>query len=173
MSKGGPIAVTRLKSIVERVERLEEERKALGGDVRDIYAEAKSAGYDVRTIRKIVQERRLDEAEQAERETLLDTYRHALRTAVDLVESGVSLRKAEKATGVSKSSIHRALAVPAVSQEAASQGLVPCPSAGEDLATPVPDCEVGAGNHSEIGDDNRTPEEIMGETPAFLRRMPA
>ena len=52
--KAGPISADRLKSFVERIEKLEEERKAIGGDIKDVYSEAKGVGYDVKTMRKIV-----------------------------------------------------------------------------------------------------------------------
>ncbi|MBO1360186.1 DUF2312 domain-containing protein [Acetobacter sacchari] len=74
----GGIAVDRLRSIIERVERLEEERKALSGDIKDIFAEAKSAGFDVRTIKQILKLRRLEPSAIEEQETLLDIYRRAL-----------------------------------------------------------------------------------------------
>ena len=70
--------VGRLKSFVERVERLDEERKAISGDIKDVYSEAKGVGYDVKTLRKIVALRRMDAADRAEQETLLDVYKHAL-----------------------------------------------------------------------------------------------
>ena len=72
------IAVDRLRSIVERIERLEEERKALAGDIKDIYAEAKSAGFDVKVLRQIIRLRKQEPAEVEEQETLLDIYRRAL-----------------------------------------------------------------------------------------------
>jgi uncharacterized protein (UPF0335 family) len=74
----GGIAADRLRSIVERIERLEEERKALAGDIKDIYAEAKSAGFDVKVIRQIISIRKKEPAEVEEQETLLDLYRRAL-----------------------------------------------------------------------------------------------
>src|SRR5271156_7531 len=74
----GNIAVDRLRSIVERIERLEEERKALSGDIKDIYAEAKSAGFDVKVLRALISLRKKDPAEVEEQETLLDVYRRAL-----------------------------------------------------------------------------------------------
>jgi len=74
----GDVAADRLRSIIERVERLEEERKALGGDIRDIFAEAKSAGFDVKVIRQIIRLRRMEPSEVQEQETLLDIYRRAL-----------------------------------------------------------------------------------------------
>lgn len=76
--KAGPISADRLKAFVERIEKLEEERKAISGDIKDVYSEAKGVGYDVKTMRKIVQLRRMDAADRAEQETLLDVYKHAL-----------------------------------------------------------------------------------------------
>ena len=77
----GGVAADRLRSLVERIERLEEERKAIGDDVRDVYSEAKGVGYDVKTMRKIVSIRKMDASDRAEQETLLDTYMHALGMA--------------------------------------------------------------------------------------------
>lgn len=77
-AKTGGIAADRLRSLVERIERLEEERKALGGDIRDIYAEAKSAGFDVKVLRQLIRIRKQEPADIEEQETLLDVYRRAL-----------------------------------------------------------------------------------------------
>ena len=77
-TKTGGIAADRLRSIVDRIEWLEEERKALGGDIRDIYAEAKSAGFDVKVLRQLIRVRRQETADVEEQETLLDVYRRAL-----------------------------------------------------------------------------------------------
>lgn len=74
----GNIAADRLRSIIERIERLEEERKALASDIKDIYAEAKSAGFDVKVIRQLIRIRKQEPAEVEEQETLLDVYRRAL-----------------------------------------------------------------------------------------------
>lgn len=74
----GGIAADRLRSIIERVERLEEERKALAGDIKDIFGEAKSAGFDVKVIRQIIKLRKMEPAQVEEQETLLDIYRRAL-----------------------------------------------------------------------------------------------
>ncbi len=74
----GGIAADRLRSIIERVERLEEERKALGSDIKDIFAEAKSAGFDVKVVRQIIRIRRQEPADVEEQEALLDVYRRAL-----------------------------------------------------------------------------------------------
>jgi uncharacterized protein (UPF0335 family) len=72
------VAGERLRSIVDRIERLEEERKALGSDIKDIYAEAKSAGFDVKVLRQLIRIRKQEPAEIEEQETLLDVYRRAI-----------------------------------------------------------------------------------------------
>jgi uncharacterized protein (UPF0335 family) len=72
------IAADRLRSVVERVERLTEERKALASDIKGIFAEAKSAGFDVKVVRQILRDRQRDPAELEEEEALRDTYRIAL-----------------------------------------------------------------------------------------------
>ncbi len=74
----GGIAADRLRSIIERIERLEEERKALGNDIKDIFSEAKSAGFDVKVIRAIIRIRKQEPADVEEQESLLDVYRRAL-----------------------------------------------------------------------------------------------
>lgn len=74
----GGIAADRLRSIVERVERLEEERKGLAGDIKDIFTEAKSDGFDVKVLRQIIRIRKQEPSEVEEQETLLDIYRRAL-----------------------------------------------------------------------------------------------
>ncbi len=74
----GGIAADRLRSLIERIERLEEERKALGSDIKDIFAEAKSAGFDVKVLRQIIRIRKQEPAEVEEQESLLDVYRRAL-----------------------------------------------------------------------------------------------
>ncbi len=71
------VAGERLRSIVDRIERLEE-RKALGSDIKDIYAEAKSAGFDVKVLRQLIRIRKQEPAEIEEQETLLDVYRRAI-----------------------------------------------------------------------------------------------
>ena len=72
------MSADRLRSLVERIERLEEERKALGNDIKDIYAEAKSAGFDVKVLRQLIRERKQDPADVEEHESLLEIYRRAL-----------------------------------------------------------------------------------------------
>ena len=74
----GGIAADQLRSIVERIERLEEEKKALAEDIKDVYAEAKGNGFDVKTLRVVVRLRKQDINERKEQEALLETYLHAL-----------------------------------------------------------------------------------------------
>jgi uncharacterized protein (UPF0335 family) len=71
-------AKEQLRSIIERVERMEEEKKAIADDIRDIYVEAKGNGMDVKALRAIVRMRKQDPNERAEAETILETYMHAL-----------------------------------------------------------------------------------------------
>ncbi len=77
-TKTGGIAADGLRSLIDRIERLEEERKALGSDIKDIYAEAKSAGFDVKVMRQLIRIRKQEPADVEEQETLLDVYRRAL-----------------------------------------------------------------------------------------------
>ena len=74
----GGIAGDRLKSFIERIERLEEEKRALAEDVKEIYSEAKGAGFDVKIVRQIVRIRKMDEDDRDEQEALLDTYLRAI-----------------------------------------------------------------------------------------------
>ena len=71
-------AKDQLKAIVERVERLEEEKKAIADDIRDVYAEAKATGFDVKALRTVVRMRKEDADERKEQEAILETYLHAL-----------------------------------------------------------------------------------------------
>ena len=81
MTDGGGIAAQRLRSFIERIERLEEEKAALAADVREVYAEAKGDGFDVKTMRHIVRLRRMESSDRAEQEALLDLYKAALGLA--------------------------------------------------------------------------------------------
>ncbi|MBP3345750.1 MAG: DUF2312 domain-containing protein [Alphaproteobacteria bacterium] len=74
----GGIAADRLRSLIERIERLEEEKKGISSDIRDIFAEAKGAGFDVKTMRTILKLRKMNAADRDEQEFLIETYRKAL-----------------------------------------------------------------------------------------------
>ena len=72
------IAADELRLLIERIERLEEEKKAIADDVRDVYAEAKARGYDPKTMRQVVRLRKMENHVRQEAEALLDTYKAAL-----------------------------------------------------------------------------------------------
>ncbi len=74
----GGVAVDRLRTIVERIERLEEEKAALAADIREVYSEAKGAGFDVKVLRQIVRLRKVDQSDRQQMEHLLDVYKSAL-----------------------------------------------------------------------------------------------
>ena len=78
MVEVGGIARERLKSFVERIENLEEEKSALTADIREIYSEAKGIGLDIKTLRQIVRLRKLDSSDRQQQEEFLDLYKNAL-----------------------------------------------------------------------------------------------
>lgn len=73
-----PQTAGQLKAIIERIERLEEEKRTIADDIKDVYAEAKGNGFDIKVLRKIVSLRRQDANERREQDELLDTYLRAL-----------------------------------------------------------------------------------------------
>ena len=77
----GSIAADELRLLIERIERLEEEKKAMADDIRDVYAEAKARGYDPKTMRTVVRLRKMENHVRQEAEALLDTYKAALGLA--------------------------------------------------------------------------------------------
>jgi len=78
MAEVGGIAVERLRSFVERIERLEEERTALGADIREVFAEAKANGFDTKIMRQVIKLRKMETADRQEQDHLLDLYKRAL-----------------------------------------------------------------------------------------------
>lgn len=78
MADGGGIAGERLRSFIQRIERLEEEKKTISDDIREVYAEAKSNGFDPRIMRQVVRLRKMEAADRQEQEALLETYLAAL-----------------------------------------------------------------------------------------------
>jgi uncharacterized protein (UPF0335 family) len=78
MADVGGIAGERLRSFIDRIERLEEEKAALAADVREVYAEAKGNGFDTKIMRQVVRLRKMDRDDMQEQETLLDLYKRAL-----------------------------------------------------------------------------------------------
>jgi uncharacterized protein (UPF0335 family) len=186
-TKPATVSADRLKSFVERIERLEEERVAIASDIKDIYTEAKSIGYDVGTMRKVIRLRGMDAADRAEQQALLDTYMHALGM-IDRIDArlaaGESQRQIAEAENVSKSTVQRR--GPKLDGETASSKTDRHnPETGEITETadaalraeapfgipqiagvippsvkPDPECREGSGTYS---DD-------MPDQPAFLRR---
>jgi uncharacterized protein (UPF0335 family) len=78
MPDSGGIAAERLRSFIERVERLEEEKKGLQNDIKDIFAEAKGTGFDTKIMRQIIRLRRMESADRQEMDALLELYKSAL-----------------------------------------------------------------------------------------------
>jgi len=83
MSESG-VAGDQIRSLIERIERLEEEKKNISDDIREVYAEAKGNGFDAKILRQLVRIRKQDKAERLEQEAILDLYMHALGMVPDL-----------------------------------------------------------------------------------------
>lgn len=114
------IAGDQIKNFIERIERLEEEKKAVAEDIKEVYAQAKAVGFDPKIMRQVIKVRKMDARERADQETLLDIYLHA-------IESGATAGQAtgmaaEATTGQTdlEAAIHRS--------EAAGQGENPAES---------------------------------------------
>ena len=115
-------AKDRLKSFVERIERLEEEKKEIADDIREVYAEAKGNGFDTKALRQIIKLRKIDVEERKEQEAILDVYKQALGMLADtpLGESAM-----ERASRNSKARLSESMKDAAdVSQELAHKGLI-------------------------------------------------
>lgn len=105
----------RLKSLAERIERLMDERDGIQGDIRDIYSEAKSAGYVPKVLRKAITRKRMDASKRDEEDAILDLYEGALsgpmRRAVQMAASGKTSREIEDATGIDHATVARSVAL--------------------------------------------------------------
>ena len=86
----GGVAVDQLKSIISRVEKLSEERDGISGDIRDVFAEAKGNGFDVKALRTILKMRKMDASEREEQENILDVYLNALGMLPDTDEESAA-----------------------------------------------------------------------------------
>lgn len=86
MSEPTGVARDQLRSIIERIERLEEEKKTIADDIKEVYGEAKANGFDTKTLRTVVRLRKQEEAERQEQEAMLDLYMHALGMLPDTGE---------------------------------------------------------------------------------------
>lgn len=80
MVEVGGVASDRLRSFVERIERLEEEKKTLAADIREVYSESKGAGFDIKVMRQLIQLRKMDEDDRKQMEDILNTYERALKS---------------------------------------------------------------------------------------------
>jgi uncharacterized protein (UPF0335 family) len=78
MADVGGIAGDRLKSFIERIERLDEEKQALANDIKEVYAEAKGTGFDTKIMRQLIRMRKMDKDDLDEQETLIDIYKRAI-----------------------------------------------------------------------------------------------
>jgi uncharacterized protein (UPF0335 family) len=92
MADFGGIAGDQLKSLIERIERLEEEKRTLGEDIKEVYAEAKGTGFEPKIMRQLLKIRKMDKDEHDEQESLLDLYKRAIGM---LPEAGPSAQAAE------------------------------------------------------------------------------
>jgi uncharacterized protein (UPF0335 family) len=105
----------KLKSLVERIERLMDERDGIASDIRDIYSEAKGVGYVPKVLRKVIARARADQTKLAEEETLQDLYEAALdgptRKALTMAASGATAREIESATGIDHVTVSRSVSL--------------------------------------------------------------
>jgi uncharacterized protein (UPF0335 family) len=164
----------KLKSLVERIERLMDERDGIASDIRDIYSEAKGNGYIPKALRKVVARMRADEAALAEEETLIELYEAALGRvgkAMAAVRAGATLDDAAEANGIDRATLARARAVAKQSENAT----VAKPT---EIATPVEQGDrqsplrggTGTAVTSSPAPAAATFEEIAGPLPDHLRR---
>lgn len=87
-----------LKAFIERIERLEEEKKTLADDIKDVFAEAKAAGYDTKALKAVIKERKQDQDEVRLQQQLIDTYKHALGMLADLPLGEAAISRASERT---------------------------------------------------------------------------
>jgi uncharacterized protein (UPF0335 family) len=87
MAEAGGVAAGQLRSFVERIERLEEEKKGIADDIRHVFAEAKGNGFDTKVMRQVIRLRKKHASERQEEEALLDLYMHALGMAPAIAEA--------------------------------------------------------------------------------------
>ena len=83
MNQPGGVAGAQLRALIERIERLEEDKKAIAEDIKEVFAEAKATGFDTKIMRQVIRVRKQDQAERQEQEALLDLYLHALGMVAD------------------------------------------------------------------------------------------
>lgn len=89
MTKSGNVAADQLRSYIERIEKLEEEKADIAAASRDVFSEAKGNGYDVKAMREILKLRKMESHEREEQEFMMDTYKRAMGLSFDLGEENV------------------------------------------------------------------------------------
>lgn len=113
MTASGNVSAPRLKSFIERIEKLREEKKAVGSDERDVFSEAKGVGFDAKAMREVLKRRAMDAGDRDEWDMLVDTYEHALGLrgeAARIVSAGGTYDEAAEATGLSRATVARSVA---------------------------------------------------------------
>ena len=189
----------RLKSLADRINRLMDERDAIGADIRDIYTEAKGVGYIPKALRKVIARLRMDPAKRAEDDTLVELYEAALGPvgkAMAAVRDGATLDDAAEANGVHRATLARARAVaktgenatvanhpenataipeprtthPMQANDPAPQGSPPsAPEAGEVVSLAGPPVPEGGVGTGTHDDDLDIPAHLRGPSPANRR----
>ena len=156
----------RLKSLAERIERLMDERDGIQADIREIYVEAKSAGYVPKVLRKAITRKRMDPDKRDEEDTILDLYEDALsptmRKVVAMAKAGANSRDIEAATGVDHATVARSVALKKESAtgEITTAGLDTPPVGGHSSAAPDSDA---TGNSAHEGEGNGHRNDRDGE----------
>jgi uncharacterized protein (UPF0335 family) len=134
----------KLKSLVERIERLMDERDGLGENIRDVFTEVKSAGYVPKVLRKVIVRRRMDPDKRAEEDSWQELYESALSVpmakAVAMAASGSTAREIESATGISRSAVSRSVPLQNDGGTTVEQG---APNSLRDGGAPVATSTVG------------------------------
>ena len=162
----------RLKSLAERIERLMDERDGIQSDIREIYVEAKSAGYVPKVLRKAITRKRMDPDKRSEEDTILDLYEDALsptmRKVVAMAKAGANSRDIEAATGVDHATVARSVALKKESAtgEITTAGLDTPPVGSGDLieghSSAAPDSDA-TGNSAHEGEGNGHRNDRDGE----------
>lgn len=165
----------RLKSIADRINRLMDERDGIASDIRDVYVEAKSAGYIPKALRKAIARMRMDPDKLAEDDSLLDLYEAALGrvgAAMQAVREGATVEAAAKANGIDRATLARARAVAKQRENATvAKADENAPAAVHEPLTGVPE-ETNQPRQA-APPDSRTFDEAVGPIPDFLRRQRA
>jgi uncharacterized protein (UPF0335 family) len=161
----------RLKSLAERIERLMDERDGLASDIRDIFAEAKSAGYVPKVLRKAIMRKRMDASKRDEEDAILELYEGALGAvgkAVAAVRAGSTWKEASEEHGVPRATLARAVKAVSIQQndtapEITTARLDTPPGEGSERA------DITAASGASLASDTNDWPEL----PAGLRRVRA